>query len=77
MVLWMPRARRMPPLKRSNDDLDVRDARGVDHHGASCLRSITNHVHRVVCPHIMSTDVDVFCCNLANRVIISVTLVDN
>ena len=46
MVLWMPRARRRPPLKRSNDDLDVRDARGVGPHGAPRLRSTTNHVHR-------------------------------
>jgi hypothetical protein len=46
MVLWMPRAGWMPPLKRSNDDLDVRDARGIGHHGAPRLRSTTNHVHR-------------------------------
>jgi hypothetical protein len=45
MVLWMPREGRMPPLKRSNDDLDVRDARGVGHHGALHLRSTTDHVH--------------------------------
>ena len=36
----------MPPLKRSNDDLGVRDARGVGHHGAPRLRSTTNHGHK-------------------------------
>jgi len=46
MVLWIPREGRIPPLKRSNDDLDVRDARGDGQLGAQCLRSTTNYSHK-------------------------------
>lgn len=46
MVLWIPREGRIPPLKRSNDDLDAQDARGGGHLSAQCLRSTTNHSHK-------------------------------